>query len=64
MTIPTSPLSTVQDAAHLFRVSTKTIYRWIATGEIQATRVGPRLIRVDVDSVRSRPLQVTEADRG
>lgn len=64
MTIPKSSLSTVQDAALTFHVSTKTIYRWIATGEIQATRVGPRLIRVDIDSVRSRPFQVTEADCG
>lgn len=50
---------TVQDAADRKKVSRKTIRRWISEGRIDAERVGPRLIRVDLDSVDrlGRPLQ-------
>ena len=37
---------TVQEAAELYRVSQKTIRRWIASGRLPSERVGPRTIRV------------------
>jgi excisionase family DNA binding protein len=42
---------TVQDAADYYKVSTKTIRRYIVQGLISAERVGPRLIRVDMSSL-------------
>lgn len=60
----TTELCSVQEAAAYFKVTDRTIRRWISTGEIQAERFGPRLVRVDISSMRSQPLQVTEADRG
>lgn len=46
-------------AAQRKNVSTKTIRRYIAAGLIRAERIGPRLIRVDLQSVdrMGRPLQ-------
>ncbi|WP_286278796.1 helix-turn-helix domain-containing protein [Naasia aerilata] len=41
----------VQDAANRLAVSTKTIRRWIASGDLDARRVGPRLIRIDAASL-------------
>jgi len=37
---------TVQQAAEELQVSTKTIRRMISRGELEAKRVGPRLIRI------------------
>ena len=37
-------------AAEVYGVSTKTIRRWIAAGFIDAYRVGPRLLRVDLEA--------------
>ena len=52
---------TVQAAADYYNVSTKTIRRMIARGDIYAERIGPRLIRVDLASLESagRPLRYT-----
>lgn len=47
----------IREAASHFQVSEKTIRRWIANGTIYAERVGPRLIRVDLGSIKARPLQ-------
>ena len=44
---------TIQDAADLWKVSVKTIRRRIADNSIDAMRVGPRLIRVDLNSLDS-----------
>jgi excisionase family DNA binding protein len=44
-------LGTVQEAADLLKVSTKTIRRYITQGLIQAERIGPRLIRVNLTSL-------------
>ncbi len=51
---------TIQDAADLYKVSTKTIRRYITQGLIQAERFGPRLIRVNLTSLEAvgRPLQL------
>lgn len=37
-----------QDAADYCGVDYRTILRWIAAGYLNATRVGPKLIKVDV----------------
>jgi len=42
---------TVQEAADYKKVSTKTIRRYIASGLIEAERLGPRLIRVNIVSL-------------
>jgi excisionase family DNA binding protein len=42
---------TLQQAAVHYDVDPKTVRRWIAAGRLKATRVGPRLIRVDRDSL-------------
>ena len=41
---------TVQEAADYLKVSTKTIRRYISQGLVEAERVGPRLIRVNLAS--------------
>jgi excisionase family DNA binding protein len=49
---------TVDQAATLLGVSTKTIRRRIADGSVDARRFGPRLIRVDLNRLidSGRPL--------
>lgn len=39
---------TVGEVAHHYRVSTRTIHRWVASGEIRAKRIGPgnRVVRI------------------
>ena len=39
-------------AAEIAGVSTKTIRRYIATGRITGYRVGPRMIRVNIDELQ------------
>ncbi|MRX45324.1 excisionase family DNA-binding protein [Agromyces sp. Q22] len=48
----------MQEAAELARVSTRTIRRRIADGVLPARRFGPRLIRVDLNQLdeMGRPL--------
>jgi excisionase family DNA binding protein len=45
------PRPTIKQAAEFHGVDDKTIRRWIAGGRLTAYRVGPRLIRLDRDSV-------------
>lgn len=47
--LPAQP--TIRQAAEHFSVDAKTIRRWIAQGRLTAYRVGPRLIRVDRESI-------------
>jgi excisionase family DNA binding protein len=51
-------LTSIAVAADEYGVCTKTIRRWIAAGRITGYRVGPRLIRVDLDEVAAilRPI--------
>ena len=39
----------VAEAAARVGVSTKTVRRWIASGQLAGYRMGPRLLRVDPD---------------
>lgn len=45
------PNPTIGQTAEHFGVDVKTIRRWIAQGRLSAYRVGPRLIRVDRESI-------------
>lgn len=67
MPIPTQAppnWGTIASAALLLKVSEKTIRRRITDGEIHAERFGPRLIRVDLNSLdrSGRPLQYMGGD--
>lgn len=42
---------TIPQVAERFGVSTKTVRRWIASGDLPARRVGPRLVRIDAADV-------------
>lgn len=41
----------IGDAAGHVAVSTKTVRRWIASGQLAGYRAGPRLLRVDPDDL-------------
>jgi len=41
----------LQEAADRCDVSYRTIRRWIASGDLNAVRVGPRLIKIDADDL-------------
>lgn len=45
------PRPTIKQAAEFHGVDEKTVRRWIAQGRLIAYRVGPRLIRLDRESV-------------
>ena len=57
---------TVQEAADYLKVSTKTIRRYISQGLVEAERVGPRLIRVNLASLDNlgRSLQYVGGEAG
>lgn len=44
---------TIPQAAKYYQLSTDTIRRMIARGEIEAKRFGPRLIRVNLASIEA-----------
>lgn len=44
---------TLAEAAELLRVSPRTARRYIESGHLQASRLGPRLIRVHAASVEA-----------
>lgn len=44
---------TKREAAEKAKVSVKTIERWIAEGRIDAYRYGPRLVRIESESLES-----------
>ena len=47
--LPARP--TVRQSADAMQVSLKTMRRWISEGRVKAYRVGPRLVRVDRESL-------------
>jgi len=48
-TLPARP--TIQQAADWAGVNEKTVRRWIAEGRLKAMRIGPKLIRVERESL-------------
>ncbi len=46
-------LLTVPEVAQWAKVSTKTVYRWIAEGKIEAIRFGSRTYRIPEPSVKN-----------
>ena len=50
----------MEDAAKYLGVSVKTVRRRIADGTVAAQKIGPRLIRVDANSLQSAGAPVTE----
>lgn len=56
-----SRLISLAEAATYYGVSTKTIRRWIADGRIEGYRVGPRLLRVRVESLDSATRRLATA---
>ncbi len=44
-------LVSIGQAAMELQVSTRTVRRWIAAGLLTSVRVGPRLIRIDAESL-------------
>jgi excisionase family DNA binding protein len=54
---------TIAQAAEQYQASTQTIRRRIADGTLAARRFGPRLIRIEPESLRAwgSPLQYVEA---
>jgi excisionase family DNA binding protein len=46
-----APKPTIKQTAVFIGVDEKTVRRWISQGRLTAYRVGPRLIRVDRESI-------------
>ncbi|WP_193117351.1 helix-turn-helix domain-containing protein [Brachybacterium tyrofermentans] len=46
-----NPLITLDDAAEMLAVNTRTIRRYVSAGDLPAFRLGPRHIRVKHDDV-------------
>lgn len=43
---------TIEEVANVFKVSQRSVRRWIASGELKAYRLpGDRLIRIEVESL-------------
>jgi excisionase family DNA binding protein len=51
----------VQDTAKLYDVSEHTVRRWISDGLITGYKVGSTLVRVDLNEVEARVVQVIPA---
>lgn len=53
-----SDLVTIQFAADYLNVSTRTIRNYIADGSLEARHIGPRMIRIDYEVIRTfgRPI--------
>ena len=51
----------VQATAELYQVDDKTVRRWISSGLITGYRVGSMLVRVDLDEVEAKVVEVIPA---
>jgi hypothetical protein len=49
--------ASVRKAAEAFDVNPRTIHDWICAGLISSYRVGPRLIKVDLDEIERRAIR-------
>ncbi|MEH6820909.1 MAG: helix-turn-helix domain-containing protein [Dietzia psychralcaliphila] len=56
-----SRLISLQEAGDYYGVSVKTVRRWIAAGRLEGYRVGPRLLRVRLDSLDSATRRLATA---
>jgi excisionase family DNA binding protein len=50
-TVPTRRYARITAAAKRYDVSERTIRRWGADGDITLYRIGPKLVRVDLDEI-------------
>ena len=60
---PTRRLDSIHNAAEYLGVSTKTIRRFIASGDLTGYRAGKKIIRVDLNEVDAmlRPIPTAES---
>jgi len=61
---PARRLVSIADAADYVAISTKSIRRRIACGDLAAYRVGPRLVRVDVAELDAMLRPIPTASSG
>jgi excisionase family DNA binding protein len=61
---PPQRLTSVEHAARYADVGTRTIRRWIATGRLRAYRVGPRLVKIDLDDLDRIAVPIPTAGGG
>jgi excisionase family DNA binding protein len=54
-------LVSIAKAAEAQDVSTRTMRRWIAEGRIRGYRVGPRLVKIDVDDLNQLARRIPTA---
>jgi excisionase family DNA binding protein len=60
---PRRPASVARAAEH-YDVSERTIRRWITSGQLPAWRIGPRVLRVDLDDLEKLARPVPTAGDG
>lgn len=58
---PARRYASVRAAADLYDVDEKTVRRWISSGLITGYKVGPQLVRVDLNEVEAKVVQVIPA---
>lgn len=62
-TKPNRPAS-IADGADYYQVSTRTIRRYVAQGLLPAYRIGPRLVRIDLDDLDRLARRIPTAGSG
>ena len=55
---PRPRYASIPAAAQMYDVDYKTVRRWIASGLIHGYRIGDRLIKVDLDEIEAKAVQV------
>ena len=60
---PERTLVTVAEGARRYNCSERTIRRWISAGLLPGYRVGPRMIRVDLDELGHLARPITAPSR-
>ena len=60
---PAAQWLTIAEAAARLRVSTKTIRRYIDAGRLEVSRVGPKMIRIDVADLDALIVPIPAAPR-
>jgi excisionase family DNA binding protein len=57
MNHPVRNYGSIEQAAEIYGVDKRTVRRWIADGSVTGYRMGPRLIRVDLNEVNAKMLR-------